>query len=85
MDQLPGFSYGFDLNFYRNADVEYVSALVKGGKSPKGATEGTERHFSRKSTLRELKEVAPIKWVQLENSCKAQAEEIIQYELIYSI
>ena len=31
----------------------------------------------------ELKAVEPMKWVGLMNACKAQAEEIVKYELIY--
>ena len=31
----------------------------------------------------ELKAQDPMKWVGLMNSCKAQAEEIVKYELIY--
>lgn len=31
----------------------------------------------------ELKATDPMKWVGLMNSCKAQAEEIVKYELIY--
>ena len=31
----------------------------------------------------ELKAADPMKWVGLMNSCKAQAEEIVKYELIY--
>lgn len=31
----------------------------------------------------ELKAAAPMKWVGLINACKAQAEEIVKYELIY--
>lgn len=31
----------------------------------------------------ELKAIDPMKWVGLMNACKAQAEEIIKYELIY--
>ena len=30
-----------------------------------------------------LKAADPMKWVGLMNACKAQAEEIIRYELIY--
>lgn len=32
----------------------------------------------------ELKAAAPMKWVGLMNACKAQAEEIVKYELIYA-
>ena len=32
----------------------------------------------------ELKAAAPMKWVWLMNACKAQAEEIVKYELIYA-
>lgn len=32
----------------------------------------------------ELKAVDPMKWVELANACKAQAEEIIFQELIYT-
>ena len=31
----------------------------------------------------ELKAADPMKWVGLMNACKAQAEEIVKYELIY--
>ena len=31
----------------------------------------------------ELKATDPMKWVGLMNACKAQAEEIVKYELIY--
>ena len=31
----------------------------------------------------ELKATDPMKWVGLMNSCKAQAEEIVKFELIY--
>ncbi len=31
----------------------------------------------------ELKAAAPVKWVGLMNACKAQAEEIVKYELIH--
>lgn len=32
----------------------------------------------------ELKAADPMKWVGLMNACKAQAEEIVKYELIYA-
>lgn len=32
----------------------------------------------------ELKAANPIKWVGLMNACKAQAEEIVKFELIYN-
>jgi len=31
-----------------------------------------------------LKATDPMKWVGLMNACKAQAEEIVKYELIYA-
>ena len=31
----------------------------------------------------ELKAADPMKWVGLMNACKAQAEEIVKFELIY--
>ena len=31
----------------------------------------------------ELKAAAPMQWVGLMNTCKAQAEEIVKFELIY--
>ena len=32
----------------------------------------------------DLKAADPMKWVGLLNACKAQAEEIVKYELIYA-
>ncbi|MGI6316883.1 MAG: TnpV protein [Christensenellales bacterium] len=38
----------------------------------------------RAGATEEVKATDPLKWVGLMNTCKAQAEELIKYELIYN-
>ena len=78
------------LNFIGAFEVpaHIVTPMGSGGTTPPAGGTGRKEAHSQglaksAGATEALKAADPMKWVGLMNACKAQAEEIIRYELIY--
>ena len=64
--------------------AEVVRRIYRMALESKGPYEIARILANSAGATEELKAADPMKWVGLMNACKAQAEEIVKYELIYA-